>query len=113
MEEWDDDKNDYELKVVIAGIPKKSIKWKDGNPVTMSNAEELGSIDKLEDGFVFKHNGGSRCVYSEREIEKMDINGHETSLASSAVIEPIEKRISDSMLSIDGTALIKLQQFYL
>ena len=113
MEEFDKDKGDYELKVVIAGIPKKSIKWIDGKPVTMTNAEELGSIDKLEDGFIFKHNGGTRCAYCERDPEVMDIDGHKTILASSAVIEPIEKRISDSMLSVDGNTLIKLQQFYL
>lgn len=97
MEEWDDKKGDYKLNVVIAGIPKKSIKWIDGKPVTMTNAEELGNIDNLEDGFVFKHCGGTRCVYNERPIETIDVNGHKIELSSSAVIENIDKEISDTM----------------
>lgn len=87
----------YELQVVIAGIPKSAIKWIDGRPVSMTNAEELGSIDKLEDGFTFKHCGGTRCVYYERPISNININGHMTELSSSAVIESIEKAISDTM----------------
>ena len=97
MEEWDKKKNDYNLNVVIAGIPKGSTKWIDGEPVFKTNAEELGDIDNLKDGFVFSHCGGTRCVYNERPIETININGHITELASSAVIENIEKEISDTM----------------
>lgn len=89
---------EYELNVVIAGIPKKATKWINGKPVIMTNAEELGNIDNLEDGFVFKHCGGTRCVYNdERGIEHIEINGHITELATSAVIENITKEISDTM----------------
>lgn len=86
------------LNVVIAGIPKKAIKWKDGKPVTMTNAEELGNIDNLCDGFEFTHCGGTRCVYNdERPIEVRKINGHKTELATSAVIENISKVLNDTM----------------
>lgn len=86
------------LNVIIAGIPKKATKWIDGKPVTMTNAEELGSIDNLADGFVFRHCGGTRCIYNdERPIEIRNINGHMTELATSAVIENIEKELSDTM----------------
>ena len=89
---------EYELNVVIAGIPKKATKWIDGKPVEKTNAEELGTIDNLADGFVFKHCGGTRCVYNdERGIEHIEINGHMTELATSAVIENITKEISDTM----------------
>ena len=97
MEEWDKKKNDYKLNVVIAGIPKASTKWIDGEPVFKTNAEELGDIDNLKDGFVFSHCGGKRCVYNERPIETLNINGHITELACSAVIENIQKEISDTM----------------
>ena len=97
MEEWDDELNDYKLVVVIAGIPKKAIKWIDGKPLEKTNAEELGSIDNLNDGFVFKHCGGIRCVYTERPVGVEIIDGHETELASSAILENIEKEISDTM----------------
>lgn len=97
MEEYNKKSGEYELNVVIAGIPKQSTKWIDGKPVIKTNAQELASIDNLNDGFIFKHCGGTRCVYNERPITTMNINGHITELASSAVIENIEKEISDTM----------------
>ena len=97
MEEYNKKTGEYELQVVIAGIPKGATKWIDGAPVFMTNAQELGDIDNLDDGFIFKHCGGTRCVYNERPITTMNINGHPTELSSSAVIENIEKEISDTM----------------
>lgn len=107
MEELDEDSGEFKLQVVIAGIPKKSIKWIDGQPVSMTNAEELGNIDKLEDGFIFSHNGGTRCVYNEQFPEEKIINGHLTKLASSAVIDTIDKEISDTMWSVEGAKLLR------
>lgn len=97
MEEWNKKSGQYELQVVIAGIPKISTKWIDGNPITATNADELDNIDNLSDGFVFEHCGGTRCVYNERPIEIININGHEIELSSSAVIENISKEINDTM----------------
>lgn len=102
IEEWNKDSKRYELNVIIAGIPKKSLKWLSGDnfvmPYTQTNAEELGDIDNLTDGFTFSHCGGTRCVYNdERAPETRTINGHITELASSAVIENIEKTLSDTM----------------
>lgn len=98
MEELNEKSGKYELNVVIAGIPKRAVKWIDGKPVTKTNSEELASIDNLKDGFEFVHCGGTRCVYNdERAPVIMDINGHETELATSAVIENISKVISDTM----------------
>lgn len=112
MEEYNKKHDKFELNVVIAGIPKKATKWIDGKPVEMTNAQELGSIDNLHDGFTFKHCGGTRCVYNERPIEIININGHETELASSAVIENIEKEISDTMYTngADYTPLKIIQE---
>lgn len=97
MEEWDKKADDYQLKVAIAGIPKSAIKWIKGKPVEKTNAEELGNIDNLKDGFVFKHCGGTRCVYNEEPIKNAMIDGHKTEYASSAIIENIEKEITDTM----------------
>lgn len=110
MEEFNKKTGEYELQVVIAGIPKKSTKWFDGKPVTISNAEELGSIDALKDGFVFKHNGGTRCVYNEQLPEVRIINGHKTEIASSAIIDSIEKEISDTMWTVENGFLLNVQQ---
>lgn len=91
------DGDDWKLKVTIAGIPKRSTKWIDGRPVSMTNSEELGSIDNLQDGFVFSHCGGSRVVYLEDGPRIEDVNGHPTECASAAIITPIEKEISETM----------------
>ena len=102
MEEYDKKKKKYALNVVIAGIPKRAIKWQRGKPVSRTNAQELGSIDNLEDGFTFSHCGGTRCVYNDiRPIETREIDGHVTELATSAVIENIEKELSNTMLVFD------------
>lgn len=108
MEELNEKTGEYELRVVIAGIPKKSIKWINGVPVTKTNSEELGDIDNLLDGFTFKHNGGTRCVYTEQPPQVKRIKGHKTELASSAIIDTIEKEISDTMWTVDGYKLLKM-----
>ena len=100
MEEKQKDSK-YELTVTIAGIPKASVKWDNGTPKLLSNAEELGNIDNLSDGFIFKHNGGARIIYNETEgVITENINGHITEYASSAIIENIEKEISENMFSV-------------
>lgn len=106
MEELNKDTGEYELKVTIAGIPKKATKFIDGKAFTMTNAQELGSIDKLEDGFTFKHCGGTRAIYNERPIEIVDINGHTTELASNVIIESIEKEINDTMGVVDDDGML-------
>lgn len=100
-----------ELSVVIAGIPKRALKWIDGKPVWRTNSDELGDIDALADGFKFWHCGGTRCVYNDRDPEIVNINGHKTELAASAVIENIEKEISDTMWTVgENYEVLNLRQ---
>lgn len=87
------------LKVTIAGITKSAVKWIDGKPVRMTNAEELGDIDNLRDGFVFRHNGGTRAIYLEGFPQTVTVDGHPTDLASGVIIENIEKEISNTMFT--------------
>ena len=108
MEEYNKKTGKFELKVTIAGIPKKAIKFIDGKAVTMTNAEELGKIDNLVDGFTFKHCGGTRAIYNERPIEEKEIRGHKIELASSVIIDNIEKEISDTMWTHKGYELQKI-----
>ena len=110
VEELNKKTGEYELHVTIAGIPKKSTKWIDGKPITITNAEELGSIDNLADGFVFRHNGGTRCTYIEQGIEIKDIRGHITELSSAAVISNIDKNLSENMWTEENGYLLKLDQ---
>lgn len=92
-----------QLKVTIAGITKAATKWVKGNGFTMrhtmTNSEELENIDNLQDGFIFRHNGGTRAIYIEGSINEEVIDGHKTELASGVIIENIEKEISDTMFT--------------
>ena len=114
VEELNSKTGRYELKVTIAGIPKKATRWIDGDGfrvrVTKTNAEELGRIGNLENGFTFHYCGGTRCIYNEQEPEVVDIEGHRTEVSSSAVIDNIDKVISDRMYSDDNGVLVKLKQ---
>lgn len=108
MEEYNKKTGKFELKVTIAGIPKSAIKFIDGKAVEKTNAEELGKIDNLVDGFKFKHCGGTRAIYNERSIEEKEIRGHKVELASSVIIDNIEKEISDTMWTHKGYELQKI-----
>jgi len=112
MEEYNNKTGKYELKVVIAGIPKKAIKWIDGKPVERTNAEELGDIDNLTDGFVFSHCGGTRCVYLEMPPEIRTIDGHKTELSSAAIIENIDKKISENMWTQENGWMLNLNNYH-
>lgn len=103
------------LNVTIAGIPKKAVVWENGKSKTVTSAEELGSIDKLVDGFKFKACGGTRAVYIEDGLQCREINGHRIEYASSVIIEQIEKRISDTMNIIgdNGELLIMESNTYI
>lgn len=108
MEEYDKDLGDYDLKVTIAGIPKKATKFIKGKAVTKSNAQELKSIDNLKDGFIFKHCGGSRAIYNEMKPQEATIKGHKIELASSCIIDNIDKEVNDTMWTKDGYELYML-----
>lgn len=110
MEEYNEKIKDFELKVTIAGIPKKSRKWIDGNPIDKTNAEELGEIDNLKDGFIFSHCGGTCCTYVEDKPRIDVINGHVTELASAAIISNISKEISENMWTEENDGLYRLIQ---
>ncbi len=99
-----------ELKVVIAGIPKKAVNWDSGQPVIITNAEELKDIDNLKDGFTFHYCGGTRAIYIERENGVEVINGHVTEISSACIIENIDKTISDTMWTVDGASVLKIVQ---
>ena len=80
-------KEKKKLCVTIAGVQKKG---RNGN----TRIKELGSIDELKHGKVFRDCGGTRCVY----IEKNDITN------SCAIILNTEKTlstVSDNLLFED------------
>ena len=101
MEEYNAD-GTFDLKVTIAGIPKATTQYINGEPVRITNAEELGCIDNLKEGFVFRHNGGTRSIYIEDEPHLDCIDGHVIECASACIISDIEKEIKDTMWTHSG-----------
>lgn len=77
---------DGEMRATIAGVKKIG---RNGN----TRVKELGSLDNLEDGFVFKDCGGTTTKYFYNKPDVIDINGHVTEYASCAIIENCEKTL--------------------
>ena len=76
-----------ELKCTIAGVTER------GRKKGWDRVRELGTLDELREDKVFKHCGGTRCVYVEGEPRVEEINGHMTELAAAAIILPVEKTL--------------------
>ena len=73
--------DDGKLHTVIAGVNGKG------------RDEELGTIENLKDGFVFKKCGGSLVKYFNNPTEIKEIDGHFTEIASGAIIEENTKTL--------------------
>ena len=81
--------SDGELHTTIAGVTKIG---REG----VTRVEELGTIDKLEDGMVFKYCGGTTSVYLAPQFaETYYVNGHNTECASGVVIKSAAKELKD------------------
>lgn len=73
--------SDGQLHTVIAGVNGKG------------RDKELGDIENLRDGFVFKKCGGTTIKYINNSPEIKEINGHFTEIASCAIIKANEKTL--------------------
>ena len=80
-----------QLHVTIAGISKDNKKQ---GKERITSADELGSIDNLEDDFTFYECGGTISKYVSRETSIENICGHKTELSDACIILQHEKTIS-------------------
>lgn len=78
------------LHTTIAGVKKVGRGKK-------TRVQELGSIDELRAGKVFTACGGTGSLYVNGKPDIININGHETEIASSVIIKNVTKTLSDSM----------------
>lgn len=79
--------DDGDLHCTIAGVSEYG---RNGN----TRIKELGCLENMREGFVFKDCGGTRCVYLEDKPHTETINGHLLEVAGSAIILPVEKTLS-------------------
>lgn len=89
-----------ELHVTVAGVPSYEDATKQ-----FSRVDELGSIDNLDQGFVFSRCGGTSSKYTETVPQIIDIEGHKTEVGSACIIKRTTKRLN-SMFSIYDTLTI-------
>lgn len=85
------------LKCTIAGVSA----YEDATR-KFSREEELGNIDNLRDGFVFKRCGGVSVKYDDtRQIGTYTYLGEELEVASACIIEKGEKTLSNELSLFD------------
>ena len=82
---------DRKLHCTIAGISKDN--KKDGASY-LTNADELGDIDNLDNEFTFYECGGTISKYVSRETMVINIDGHMTEVSDACIILNHEKTIS-------------------
>lgn len=88
--------DDDEFQVTIAGVTKDN-KQPKGHPERVTIQDELGSIDNLADGFVFKECGGTKSKYVESPVRFGEVNGHNIVYASSCIISKTTKTLGGTV----------------
>lgn len=76
-----------QLHATIAGVKQLG---RNGN----NRVKELGSIDNLEGDKKFYDCGGTSCTYVAGLPDIVQINGHETEVASAAIIKNVDKTLT-------------------
>ena len=79
--------SDKKLHTVIAGVSAKGRKG-------ATRVKELGSIDNLAHGKIFKLCGGTRTVYGYEQPHTEFIDGHKTQIGGFAIITDNEKTLN-------------------
>lgn len=83
------------LKCVIAGVPARVIIGtdKEDKPIYYTREQELGKLENLRPNMKFKTCGGATVSYHTHKPSILDIDGHKTEVASSAIIRSTEKTL--------------------
>ncbi len=96
---------DDKLHCTIAGVTSDNKKLKT-DPDYKTREDELGSIDKLEDGFTFEECGGTTSLYIDNEIEYIDIGKHVVEVAGACIIRQTSKQIGGT---VDGFNIYEVE----
>ena len=88
------------LHATIAGVSKEIFEGNytdDGKPIFYHNFDELGSIDRLTPGTVFKKCGGTKIKYIPGRSLEEEINGHLVESGACAIITNNEKTLHNGV----------------
>lgn len=88
------------LDITIAGVRKRECIGLDskGDPIFKTREDELKDLDKLKKGFKFKECGGTQITYINKPMEWRVIDGHKIKCGNCAIINKVEKTLSDFTL---------------
>lgn len=102
MEVLNEKTSEYQLSCTIAGVKSKSQKWINGKMVIYDRASELGSIDNLKEGFVFKDTGTTSICYIDLPYyEDIIIDGHVIETSNGGVIMNQTQTLSSIEVNFD------------
>lgn len=80
--------DDGELHVTVAGVAARDAKG-------YTREQELGNIENLKEGFVFRRCGSTTSVYLTGDPEVVNIDGHGVETAGGCVLLPTTKTLHD------------------
>lgn len=80
------------LQITIAGVTANN-KQPKSSKLYMTREQELGSIDNLDEGFVFEECGGTMSTYTTEKPGVITINGHVIEYASACIINRTTKEL--------------------
>lgn len=91
---------DDKLHVTIAGVTKDN-KQPTDSPDYITSAQELGSLDNLVDGFIFKACGGTTSTYVESPVNIIEYKGHTIEYASRCIIRQTTKELGGTVEGVE------------
>lgn len=81
---------DGTLRCTIAGVAHRDAKG-------FTREQELGNIEELKDGKIFRRCGSTTVTYLEHEPRVLMVEGHEVDAAGAAVLLPTTKTLHDAL----------------
>lgn len=95
-----------QMQVTVAGVTKRQ-----RSDPEKTNADELGSLDNLRQGFIFKECGGTRIVYNNEPLHTIEYNGESIEVGASAVIMDTEYKVSNlNEIDMDDETMLHIIQ---
>ena len=96
---------DDKLHCTIAGVTANNKKLVT-DPDFKTREDELGSVDALQDGFIFEECGGTTSLYIDNDVEFIDIGKHVVEVAGACIIRQTSKEIGGT---VDGFNIYEVE----
>ena len=92
------------LHITVAGVTKDN-RLPKSDPNYITREQELGCLDNLADGFIFKECGGTRSVYVDYPPTETNIDGHRVLYSGACIILNTTKELGGT---VDGFEVMEV-----